>query len=105
MHSQHIAYASHTQRDRSRQLRQLVVARAQHAVLKDTGQEDITLGWSECVWQDDHWVSKFRKGKVTWPNVREASHEGKLFAKFAGDAGWYEVLGEGVSNDQLMEWL
>ena len=69
MYLQHKTNDSHTQRNRSRQLRELVVARWQYAVLKDTGRDDITLGWYEYA------TGKFRKGKVTWPNVRASRHE------------------------------
>jgi hypothetical protein len=97
MYLQHKTNDSHTQRNRSRQLRELVVARWQYAVLKDTGRDDITLGWYEYA------TGKFRKGKVTWPNVRASRHEGPLFAKF-GNAGWRTVISN-PSNDQMMESL
>jgi hypothetical protein len=100
MHLQHSPDDSHTQLNRSEQLRELVVARWQYAVLYDTGRNDIELGWYEYV----RGVSKFRKGKLTWPNVRAASHEGSLFAKFGDDAGWRTVISD-PTNDQMMECL
>ena len=96
-----------TQHDRSRRLRELVLARIQFAMLRNLFRDDITLGWYDLLEdrRDGHYVSKFRRGALTWPNVLASSHEGKLFVKFDGDEHWREVLGEGFSNRQLMEML
>ena len=66
-------------------------------MLKDTYRDDITLGWYDA-------GGKFRKGKVTWPNVREARHEGPLFAKFGDNDVWRTVISD-PSNDQMIECL
>ena len=95
-----------TQQDRSRQLRELVVARVQYAVLRNLFR-DCVVGWYELLEdrRDGQYVSKFRRGLLTWPNVEAASREGKLYVKFDGDEHWREVLGENFSNHQLMEML